>query len=261
MLLTIDIGNTNVTVGVWDGAAWRTHWRLRTVHDQTVDEYWVHLGTLLREAGVRDAINAVILTSVVPPLTRAFVGMCAHYLQLTPLRVDHTTDSGVAVVTDNPAEVGADRIVNAAAVSHLYGGPCIVIDMGTATTFDVVSADAELLGVVIAPGLRLSADALISRAAQLSEVAFEAPPTVLGRNTIHAVQSGLIYGYVSLVEGVIERLSAELDMQPTVIGTGGLISLIAEYTDCIHAVEPWLTLIGLRLIHERVNNQKTISST
>lgn len=252
MLLTIDIGNTNVTVGVWDGSDWHSHWRLRTVHDQTVDEYWVHLGALLREAGIRDAIDAVILTSVVPPLTRTFVGVCERYLQITPIRVDHTTESGIRVMTDNPAEVGADRIVNAAAVWHLYGGPCIVIDMGTATTFDVVSAESELLGVVIAPGLRLSADALINRAAQLSKVAFEAPPHVLGRNTIHAVQSGLIFGTVSLVEGLIARLSAELDMQPTVIGTGGLIGLITAHTDCIHVVEPWLTLTGLRLIHERI---------
>jgi type III pantothenate kinase len=256
--LTIDIGNTNISVGVWNGTAWQTHWRLRTVSDQTVDEYWVQLGSLLREAGVRDAIDAVVLTSVVPPLIRAFVELCQRYLQITPLQVDHTTDTGIAIKTDNPAEVGADRIVNAAAVSHLYAGPCIVIDMGTATTFDVVSAESELLGVVIAPGLRLSADALINRAAQLSKVAFEAPPHVLGRNTIHAVQSGLIYGYVGLVEGVIARLSAELDIQPTVIGTGGLISLITPHTDCIHAVDPWLTLTGLRLIYER-NEQSTFN--
>lgn len=253
MLLTIDIGNTNITAGVWSGDQRHAHWRLRTVCDQTVDEYWVQLGALLRETGARDAVEAVILASVVPPLTRTFDGLCRRYLDKAPLHVDYTTDSGVTVRTANPAEVGPDRIVNAVAAAHLFAGPSIVIDMGTATTFDVVSAAAELLGVVIAPGLGLSADTLISRAARLSTVPLEAPPHVLGRTTAHAVQSGLIYGYVGLVEGVLARLSAELGMMPTVIGTGGLIDLIAPHTDQIHAIEPWLTLTGLRLIHERVS--------
>lgn len=251
MLLAIDIGNTNVTLGLWDGRAWQVQWRLRTVHEKTADEYWIALHTLLNAGHNRPAVSQAILASVVPPLTGTFTELLQRYLNLRALQVRHDLDTGITIRTENPLEVGADRIVDAVAAHHLYGGPCIVIDMGTATTFDVVSAEAELLGVVIAPGLRLAADALAQRAAQLSRVALEAPPQVLGRNTTHAVQSGLIYGYVSLVEGVVARLSAELNVRPTVIGTGGLISLIQAHTHIIHHVEPWLTLTGLRLIAER----------
>ncbi|HFC12524.1 MAG TPA: type III pantothenate kinase, partial [Anaerolineae bacterium] len=174
-----------------------------------------------------------------------------------PLCVSAETDTGILIDTENPAEVGADRIVNAAAVVALGALPAIVIDMGTATTFDVVlppSAPDQLpalAGVVITAGLRVAADALASRAAQLSRVALEAPPRALGRNTIHAVQSGLVFGYVGLVEGLVRRLSAELNITPTVIGTGGLINIIAPHTDCIDQIEPWLTLGGLRAIGER----------
>lgn len=251
MLLTIDIGNTNVTLGVWDGADWQAHWRLRTVHEKTVDEYWIALRTLLREADLYGRIERVVMASVVPPLTSTFADLTARYLGRPAMQVRHDSDTGIRVATENPAEVGADRIVNAAAAYALYGGPCIVIDMGTATTFDVVSADAELLGVVIAPGLRLAADVLAQRAAQLSRVALEAPPHVLGRNTVHAVQSGLIFGYAGLIEGIVARLSAELQAQPTIIGTGGLIGLIHPHTNIIHQVDPWLTLHGLRLIADR----------
>lgn len=251
MLLAIDIGNTNVTLGVWDGSDWRAHWRLRTVHEKTVDEYWIALHTLLDDAGLHGRIRRVALASVVPPLTRTFADLAVRHLGLTALQVRHDTDTGITVATENPAEVGADRIVNAAAAYHVYGGPCIVIDMGTATTFDVVSAQAELLGVVIAPGLRLAADVLTQRAAQLSRVALEAPPRVLGRNTAHAVQSGLIYGYVGLVEGIVARLAAELAFQPGIIGTGGLIGLIAPHTPILQHIDPWLTLRGLCLIADR----------
>lgn len=249
MLLAIDIGNTNVTLGLWDGEKWLTQWRLRTVHEKTVDEYWISVRTLLRDSGHR--VDRVILASVVPQLSVTFAEMSERYLKLEALQVNAKTDTGVDILTDNPMEVGADRIVDAVAAVAQYGGPAIVIDMGTATTFDVVSAESELLGVVIAPGLRLAGNALTSRAAQLSRVALEAPPQVLGKNTIHAVQSGLIFGYVSLVEGVIKKLSAELDIEPVVVGTGGLISLIMNHTNCIHHVAPWLTLDGLRLISDR----------
>lgn len=253
MLLALDVGNTNITIGVWDAAAatWRTQWRLRTVREKTVDEYWISLRTLLRDGDLYHTIDRVVLSSVVPPLTRTFVELSQRYLDLTALQVTHLTDTGLGVSTERPAEVGADRIVNGVAAYHLFGGPCIVIDMGTATTFDWISAESALLGVVIAPGLRLAADALASRAAQLSNVALEAPPHVLGRNTTHAVQSGLIYGYVSLIEGMVARLSAEFDTTPTVVGTGGLITLMTPHTRCIDHVEPWLTLTGLRLIGER----------
>ncbi len=253
MLLAIDIGNTNVTLGLWDGESWRLQWRLRTVHDQTVDEYGIYLKMLLREVGLAEAVDRAIFSSVVPPLTHTFHAVCRRYLDLVPVQVTRETDTGIRIETENPAEVGADRIVNAAAAWHLYPGPSITVDMGTATSLDVVSADGALLGVIIAPGLQLAAEALTGRAAQLNRVALEAPPQVLGRNTVHAMQSGLIFGYASLVEGLIRRLRVELEMDGApVLGTGGLIKLIAPHTTIIDHIEPWLTLTGLRLISERV---------
>lgn len=252
MLLAIDIGNTNITLGVWDGSEWRLQWRLRTIHDQTVDEYGIYLKMLLREVNLASAIERAIFSSVVPPLSNTFQAVGRRYLGLTPLQVTAQSNSGIRVETDNPAEVGADRIVNAAAAYHLYPGAAIIIDMGTATTLDVVSDDGALLGVIIAPGLELAAEALTGRAAQLSRVALEAPPQVLGRNTVHAMQSGLIYGYTCLIEGLIYRLRRELDIpEAPVIATGGLINLIEPHTQEIDHVEPWLTLTGLRLISER----------
>ena len=254
MLLAIDIGNTNVTLGLWDGQTWANQWRLRTDRARTADEYGIMLKMLLHEAEVATAVSRVAMSSVVPPLTAVFTQLIERYLNLTPLRVNASLDTGIAIRTDNPPEVGADRIVNAAAAAHLYPGPSIVIDMGTATTFDVVSKDHELLGVVIAPGLQLAANALTAGAAQLSGVALEAPPHVIGRNTVHAVQSGLIFGYASLVEGVVQRLLREhpnRDEKVNVIGTGGLINLITPHTTVIDHVDPWLTLTGLRLISER----------
>ena len=252
MLLAIDIGNTNITLGLWDGETWRLQWRLRTIHDQTVDEYGIYLKMLLREVELADAVDRVIYSSVVPSLTHTFAQVCERYLKLTPLRVTHETDSGIRIATANPAEVGADRIVNAVAAYHLNPGASIVVDMGTATTLDVVGAEGALLGVVIAPGLLLAAEALTGRAAQLSRVALEAPPQVLGRTTIHAMQSGLLFGYTCLIEGLVRRLQSEQSMPDApVIGTGGLINLITPHTDAITHVEPWLTLTGLRLIAER----------
>ena len=254
MLLAIDIGNTNVTLGLWDGQAWTNQWRLRTDRARTADEYGIMLKMLLHEAEVATAVSHVAMSSVVPPLTAVFTQLIERYLNHTPLRVNAALDTGIAICTDNPPEVGADRIVNAAAAAHLYPGPSIVIDMGTATTFDVVSKDHELLGVVIAPGLQLAANALTAGAAQLSGVALEAPPHVIGRNTVHAVQSGLIFGYASLVEGVVQRLLREhpnRDEKVNVIGTGGLINLITPHTTVIDHIDPWLTLTGLRLISER----------
>jgi type III pantothenate kinase len=252
MLLAIDIGNTNITLGLWDGQSWQRQWRLRTIHDQTVDEYGIYLKMLLREEGVVAVVDDVILASVVPPLTRTFVAVAQRYLGRDPLLVNSTTDTGIRITTDNPAEVGADRIVNAAAAYHLYPGASFVVDMGTATTLDAISADGALLGVIIAPGMALAAEALTRRAAQLGRVALEAPPQVLGRNTIHAMQSGLVFGYVSLIEGLVGRLRDELALADApVIGTGGLIRLITPHTNVITSVEPWLTLTGLRLIAER----------
>jgi type III pantothenate kinase len=207
---------------------------------------------LLREVELADAVKRVIFSSVVPPLTHTFSEVCRRYLNLSPIQVTHETDTGIQIATANPAEVGADRIVNAVAAYHLYPGASIVIDMGTATTLDVVGEEGALLGVVIAPGLLLAAEALTGRAAQLSRVALEAPPQVLGRTTVHAMQSGLIFGYACLVEGLVRRLQVEQGLPDVpVIGTGGLINLIEPHTALITDIEPWLTLTGLRLIAER----------
>lgn len=252
MLLAIDIGNTNITLGLWDDERWRKQWRLRTIHNQTVDEYGIYIKTLLRESELPVEVDRAILSSVVPPLSGTFDTACRRYLQVTPLHVTAESDIGIEIATEHPAEVGADRIVNAAAAYHLYPGASIIIDMGTATTFDVVSQAGALSGVVIAPGLELAAEALTGRAAQLSRVALEAPPQVLGRNTIHAMQSGLIYGYTALIEGIVQRLREEQALpHAPVIATGGLIRLIAPHTGIIDHIEPWLTLTGLRLISDR----------
>lgn len=254
MLLAIDIGNTNITLGLWDGQTWRLQWRLRTVHEKTVDEYGIYLKMLLSEVGLTGAVNDVILSSVVPPLSKTFAAACERYLGCSVAQVGAEIDAGIRVATENPAEVGADRIVNATAAYHLYPGACIIVDMGTATTLDVVSDEGALLGVIIAPGLELAAEALTVRAAQLGRVALEAPPQVLGRNTVHAMQSGLIFGYTCLIEGLVRRVQEEMDMAgATVVGTGGLINLITPHTEAIDEVEPWLTLTGLRLINERLN--------
>lgn len=254
MLLAIDIGNTNITLGLWDGEQWRQQWRLRTIHNQTVDEYGIFLRTLLRESENPRDVECAILSSVVPQLSQTFDTACRRYLQVTPQHVTAATDTGIRVATDNPAEVGADRIVNAAAAYYLFPGASIIIDMGTATTLDVVSQDGALIGVIIAPGLELAAEALTGRAAQLSRVALEAPPQVLGRNTAHAMQSGLIFGYTALIEGLVQRLREEQALPDApVIATGGLIRLIAQHTAVIEHIEPWLTLTGLRLISERAH--------
>jgi type III pantothenate kinase len=249
MLLAIDIGNTTITLGLMVEDSWRNQWRLRTVHDMTVDEYGVYLKSLLGDNNSQ--LHGAIMSSVVPPLTGTFVAVCQDYLSVDPMIVTPESKTGIIVATENPVEVGADRIVNAAAAYSLYPGSSIVVDMGTATTFDVISSEGHLVGVAIAPGLGLAASALSGRAAQLGDVALEAPPSAIGRNTVHAMQSGLIYGYVAMIEGMIKRMAGEMgwsDFQ--VIGTGGLISAVAPHTNAIQHIEPWLTLTGLRLIYD-----------
>lgn len=261
MLLAIDIGNTNITLGIWDGRHWQQEWRLRTASEVTIDEYGIMITTLLREARLARAINQIIMSSVVPQLTTTFANMCQRYLNFTPLVVNSTLDVGIVISTENPREVGADRIVNAAAAYHIFHAPCIVIDMGTATTFDVVSGDGQLLGVAIAPGLRLVANALASGAAQLSQVDLSPPPHAIGRNTIHAMQSGLIFGYVALVEGMVARLKAEhpdREQKIHIIGTGGLIDLLTPHTAVIEHVDHSLTLTGLRVINDRITRQSLL---
>lgn len=255
MLLTIDIGNTNIKLGVWNGRSWQHYWRLSTSQKQTVDEYGIVLKALIREMDPAHRIAEVIIASVVPQLTMVFGDVCQRYLGISAVVIDHTLDTGITVRYDDPTAIGTDRIANTAAVYHMWQQPAIIIDMGTATKFEVVSEDGTFYGGVISPGLQIIADALASRAAKLSQVELVAPPHVVATNTEHAVQSGLIFGYVSLVEGIVERLKIEhpnRNRAIRVIGTGGLIHRILPHTTVIDHVDDRLTLTGLRLIHERL---------
>lgn len=256
MLLAIDIGNTNIKLGVWNGRSWEQRWRLRTDLTKTSDEYEISLSVLLRKQKLDGKIDRVIMASVVPPLTRIFQMVCEQFLGETAVLVNADLDTGIRILADDPYAVGADRIVNVAAAHTLYPGPAVVIDMGTATKFEIVTTNGDFHGGVIAPGLRIIADALASRAAQLGHVELIPPPQVIGRNTIHAIQSGLIHGYVGLIEGILKQVFSqhpEQDQPIQVIGTGGLISVIAPHTKMIDRIDDSLTLTGLRLISERVS--------
>lgn len=249
MLLTIDIGNTNITLGLYNGETLGPRWRLATVHDRMPDEYGLQFLGLLSHAGRSPAeLTGICLASVVPPLTGKVVEACRNYLGHDPLVVDAGVKTGVRILYEDPRAVGADRIVDAAAVQRLYGGPACVVDFGTATTFDAISARGEYLGGAIAPGITIAAEALFLRTAKLPRVDLQRPPTAIGRNTVHAMQSGLIFGYVALVEGMVARFRQELGPEMKVIGTGGLTEVIARETDVIQILAPWLTLDGLRII-------------
>lgn len=251
MLLTIDIGNTNITLGLYNGETLGSRWRLATVHDRMPDEYGLQFLGLLSHAGrIPPELTGICLASVVPPLTSKVVEACNEYLGISPLVVDAGVKTGVRVLYEDPRAVGADRIVDAAAVQRLYGGPACVVDFGTATTFDGISAKGEYLGGAIAPGINIAAEALFLRTAKLPRVDLQRPPTAIGRNTTHAMQSGLIFGYVSLVEGMVARFRKELGAEMKVIGTGGLTEVIARETDVIQILAPWLTLDGLRIVWE-----------
>jgi type III pantothenate kinase len=252
MLLAIDIGNTNIHLGLWQNGGWALNWRARTVADKMPDEYGVLVRNFLTSADVGfKAISGVIISSVVPPLTMAFRELVERYFEITPMMVTHETNTGIKLAIDQPEQAGADRIVNSAAVAALYGGPAIVIDFGTATTFDVVSANKEYLGGAIAPGIGVAHDALVSRAARLHKVDLLPPPDPIGKNTIHAMQSGIFWGYVALIEGLTRRIKGSLDADDAkVIGTGGLATLFNQHTDVIDLIAPELTLDGLRVIYE-----------
>ena len=249
MLLTIDIGNTNISLGVYSGEELGPCWRVSTDHQRMPDEYGLQLDGLLKHEGlVPEDISGVCLASVVPQLTGVFLQACREYLDLEPLVVDTGVKTGVKILYETPKSVGADRIVDAVAVQHLYGGPACVVDFGTGTTFDAISATGDYLGGAIAPGIGIAADALFRRAAKLPKVDLNTPPSVIGKNTPHSMQSGLIFGYVGLVEGMVDRFRNELGPDMKVIATGGLTDIIARETDVIEIVAPWLTLDGLRII-------------
>ena len=251
MLLAIDVGNSNITLGLYDGPAPGPRWRLATVHNRTADEYGMLLDDLLEHAGFEvDVVDAVVMASVVPPLTGVLEEAAKRYLGRAPLVVDAGVKTGVRIRYDDPKQVGADRVVDAVAIRHLYGGPACCVDFGTATTFDAISAEGDYLGGAIAPGIGIAADALFQRAAKLPRVDLVRPPSPIGKNTVHSIQSGLLFGYVSLVEGMVARFRKELGPGMKVVATGGLAETIAKETPVIDVVAPWLTLDGLRLVYE-----------
>ena len=251
MLLCIDIGNTNITLGLYQAETPGPRWRLATTHERMPDEFGVQLLGLLAHKQISPRqVQAAVMASVVPPLTGRWVQVCRDYLDCDPLVVDANLPTGVQALVDDPQSVGADRIVDAAAAYRLYGGPACIVDFGTATTFDALSATGDYLGGAIAPGIGIAAEALSQRTAKLPRVEITAPPSPIGRNTVHAMQSGLLYGYIGLVEGMITRFRIELGPAMKVIATGGLAELIARHTDVLEIIAPWLTLDGLRLIYE-----------
>ncbi len=251
MLLAIDIGNTNITFGLYEGDTLGPSWRIRTIHEKMPDEYGLLMDQLFRHRGYQpEQVTGAVIASVVPPLTPVFEQACRDYVGQDPLVVNADVKTGVRILYDNPRVVGADRVVDAAAVKALYRVPACVVDFGTATTFDAVSAEGEYLGGAIAPGVGISAQALFERTAQLPRVELTRPPSAIGRNTAHSMQSGLLFGYVGLVEGMVARFKAELGPETYIIATGGLAELVARETDVIDVVDLWLTLHGLRIIYE-----------
>jgi type III pantothenate kinase len=255
MLLAIDVGNTNIVLGVFEGRELIRSWRLQTLRDRTADELGLTVDGLFAHGRINSAgIEGIVLGSVVPPLTNTVVGMLWKYFRRQPLVVDPATNAGMPIRYSNPSEVGADRIVNAIAAFEQYGGdgrPLIICDFGTATTLDAVSGAGEYLGGAICPGVTISADALFQRAARLPRIEVRKPETVIGRTTVGAMESGLFFGYVGMVEGLVRRMDAELGGNAVCVATGGLAVVIAPETQLIAHVDVELTLQGLRLVWER----------
>ncbi|MEW6721026.1 MAG: type III pantothenate kinase [Thermodesulfobacteriota bacterium] len=252
MLLVIDVGNSNTVLGVYEGEKLLHHWRVWTDRQKTSDEYGILLRNLYDAShfSSRD-IKAIVIASVVPPLTPTIVDLCGRYFGVPPMVVGPGIKTGISIKMDNPKEVGADRIVNAVAAYAKHKKASIVVDFGTATTFDYVSSKGDYMGGVIAPGVSISAEALFREASKLPRIEVTKPPTVIGKNTVAAMQSGLFYGYVALVDGIIDRICREVRISPHVIATGGLAREIAAESSKIHEIDENLTLEGLRIIYER----------
>lgn len=253
MILVVDIGNTNIVLGVYRGHELLHHFRLSTARQSTVDEYGVLIHNLFHMSNISfKDVEGVIISSVVPPLVQVIVEMCVKYIGKDPLLVGPGIKTGLNLRYENPREVGADRIVNAVAAIEQYKCPLVVVDFGTATTFDCIDAGANYLGGAIVPGLGISTEALYQRASKLPRIELEKPKKVIGRNTVHAMQAGIIFGYAGQVEGIVRRIKLEMNAPVLkVIATGGLAPLIAGETDCIDEVNPMLTLEGLRIIYNR----------
>lgn len=252
MLLAIDVGNTNTVLGVYQGATLKAHWRIETTPRRTFDEYGILIFQLFAHAGLEPKqVRAIAVSSVVPTLHFNLEKMAERYFALAPMFVGPGVKTGMPILYDNPREVGADRIVNAVAAYERHKGALIVVDFGTATTFDAVTAKGEYLGGAICPGITIAMEALFTNASKLPRVEFARPPAVIGKNTVHSMQSGLVFGYVSLVDGICARMSQDLGGATRVFATGGLAPLIAAESKAIDVVDEFLTLDGLRLIHQR----------
>lgn len=250
-LLAIDIGNTNIVFGVHDGEEWSFHWRVQTVRERMPDEYAVMFRNFLSEAGLDfKQFEHTVLSSVVPQLTAGLSRMVAQHTGFPPVIVSARVNTGLTINIDHPDSMGSDRIADAVAAYERFKSNCIIVDFGTATAFTVVAEPGEIIGAVIAAGLNTTADSLVRRTAQLPQVELVPPPSVIGRNTIHSMQAGLVLGHIAMVEGLIDRIRAELN-GAKVVATGGLSTVLAPLTDHFDAVDPWLTLDGLRLVAMR----------
>lgn len=254
-LLVVDVGNTNIVLGVWKGDALVGSWKMATSRERTADEYGVTARQLIEAHGAPKPAHAIV-SSVVPPLHATVNRMVEAYFGVSPLFVEPGIRTGLSIKTENPLEVGADRIVNAVAAHEIYECPAVVVDFGTATTFDLVSADGEYRGGLIAPGLSVSADALFARAARLPRVEIRKPSQLVGTNTVASMQSGLYYGYLGLVDGILARLRREMPDIRTVVATGDLAPLVCADSEAIDQVDPELTLKGLRILHDRNRERK-----
>lgn len=252
MLLVVDVGNTETVLGVYDGKKLVHDWRIRTLVDHTIDEYGMLILNLYKSSRIGSrAVKDIIISCVVPPMLNILEPLCRKYFDLKPLIVGPGIKTGMPILYDNPREVGADRIVNAVAAFEKYGKESIIVDFGTATTFDYVSARGEYMGGCIAPGIMISSEALFSRAAKLPRVELSKPKTVIAKDTVSSMQAGIMYGYAGLVDGIVERMKAETGTDPLVLATGGLAGVISPETKSINLVDEMLTLEGLRIIYER----------
>ena len=260
MLLLIDVGNTNIVMGIYEGDEFKFSWRLGTKVARTSDEYGLQVDSILRHYGVDvEDITDVVLASVVPSIQHTLKTMCARYLGKEPMVIGEGTKTGMKIKYDNPKEVGADRIVNAVAAYQRYGGPCIIIDIGTAISFDVINEDGEYLGGAISPGIGISSEALFSRTSKLPKVELEEPKTVIGKNTVEAIQSGVVYGFIGLVDNVIENILAEMKLDKSevkIIATGGYAKLIASKSKYIEDYDYDITLQGMKMIYEKTIKER-----
>ncbi|EDL63261.1 hypothetical protein BSG1_17226 [Bacillus sp. SG-1] len=252
VIFVLDIGNTNIVLGVYEGEELKYHWRMETNRHKTEDEYGMIVKNLFQHVQLSlESIDGIIISSVVPPIMFSLERMCVKYFNITPLVVGPGIKTGLNIKYENPREVGADRIVNAVAGIEQYGGPLIIVDFGTATTYCYINEEKQYMGGAIAPGIGISTEALYSKAAKLPRIEIGRPDHIIGKNTVSAMQSGILYGYVGQVEGIVKRMKATGDSNPLVIATGGLAQLISKESDVIDVVDPFLTLKGLKLIYER----------